>query len=53
MEHPDPNKDFDDWAKEKSVDTYKSERPDPTQYKPKKQYKSFPGAKKEEKKQDD
>jgi len=52
-EIPDSKVDFDDWASQKSVETYKSERPDPTQYKPKKEYKAFPAIKKEEKKSSD
>lgn len=53
VEHPDTTKDFDEWAKEASTNTYKSERPDPSQYKPKKQYKAFPGAGKSEEKKED
>jgi len=41
-EVPHSDVDFDDWAKTRSVNTYKSERPDPSQYKAKKQYKAFP-----------
>jgi hypothetical protein len=49
-EIPDESVDFNDWAKQASKETYKSERPDPSQYKPKKEYKAFPAVKKEEKK---
>jgi hypothetical protein len=49
-EIPDESVDFDDWAKKASVETFKSERPDPSQYKPKKEYKAFPSLKKDEKK---
>ena len=49
---PDESVDFDDWAKQAPKETYKSERPDPEQYRPKKQYKAFP-TRKEEKKDDD
>ena len=41
-EIPDESVKFDDWAKEASKETFKSERPDPSQYKPKKEYKAFP-----------
>ena len=39
---PDSSVEFDDWAKTAPVNTLKSERPDPSQYKKKKEYKAFP-----------
>jgi hypothetical protein len=50
---PHSSVDFDDWTSQRSVNTFKSERPDPEQYKPKKKYKAFPVLDKEEKKKEE
>jgi hypothetical protein len=52
-EIPDTDTSFDDWSKQKSVNTFKSERPDPSQYKQKKEYKAFPSQKKDDEDEED